>query len=350
MYITHPTHGAGTRPSRTQPPTATRKTTQNAGQRVRQPGEGRGRNGQTHPRKKKNRGGGGGGERTARSHESARQHHKGRPNPPSGEAPKTRPPKGHRGTTQPKQATPSQEQRPTGRRDTQNAQPHTTLGRKKKEPATQPEREGMGGQGPQGPGQQQPATNTTKPSQDTKKNTPRQPNQEERGTAETRAQHARPHSTPQPAKAGNKQGARTNTHPCTAPRTRRCRKPRGTGARAHTHPNTPPRSGGAQPKTRPQRARPNRTPEPETVGCRRSARATTRVPYPQPRQVGCRPKPKPNHERHKPQPAKEGRHHKPYPNTPAQDPSQDWRGYRNPHPTATRTQTQAPHNGRTPSV
>ena len=57
-----------------------------------------------------------------------------------------------------------------------------------------------------------------------------------------------------------------------------------------------------------------------------------------------------NHEHHKAQPAKEGRHHKPYPNTPAQDPSQDWRGYLNPHPTATRTQTQTPHNSRKPSV
>ena len=39
----------------------------------------------------------------------------------------------------------------------------------------------------------------------------------------------------------------------------------------------------------------------------------------------CRPKPKPIHKHHK-QLAKEGQHHKPYPNTPAQDPSQDWRG------------------------
>ena len=64
----------------------------------------------------------------------------------------------------------------------------------------------------------------------------------------------------------------------------------------------------------------------------------------------CRPKPKPNHENNKPQPAKEGPHHKLYPNTPAQDTSQDWRGYRNPHPTATRTQIQAPHKSRKPSV
>ena len=64
----------------------------------------------------------------------------------------------------------------------------------------------------------------------------------------------------------------------------------------------------------------------------------------------CRPKPKPNHKHHKPEPPKEGWHHKPYPNTPATDPSQDWRGYLNPHPTATRTHTQTPHISRKPSV
>ena len=141
----------------------------------------------------------------------------------------------------------------------------------------------MGGQGPQGPGQGQPVTNTTKPKQDTpkkkQKHTPRQPNHERRGTAGTRAQHARPHSTPQPGKAGNKQGARKNTQPRTAPPTRRCRRPRGTGARAHTHPNGPPKSGGEQPKPKPQHTRPHRTPEPETAGCRRSTHATTHVPY-----------------------------------------------------------------------
>ena len=148
----------------------------------------------------------------------------------------------------------------------------------------------------------------------------------------------------------NRQGARTNVHPHTAAPTRRCRRPRRTGARAHTHLNTPPRSDGAQPKPRPQHARPHRTAGAETAGCRRSTHSTTRVPYPRSRKVGCRPKPKPKHEHHKPQAAEEGRHHKPYPNTPAQDPSQDWRGYQNPHPTATRTQTQAPHNSRKPSV
>ena len=58
MYIAHPTHGAGTRLNGTQPPTAARKTTLNAGQCVRQPREGRGR----PPPKKKTTDGGGGGD------------------------------------------------------------------------------------------------------------------------------------------------------------------------------------------------------------------------------------------------------------------------------------------------
>ena len=160
VYITHPTHWAGTRPKGTQPPTATRKTTLNAGQCVRQPREGRGRNRQTPPKKK--RGGGGGG------HENAPQppHRPPTPQetakPPAQKAPKAGPPKGHRGTTQPKLARPSQEQRPSGKMDAQNAQTDAT--QKKKEPATHPQKEGTGGQGPQGPRQGQPAPGKIKKS------------------------------------------------------------------------------------------------------------------------------------------------------------------------------------------
>ena len=53
MYIAHPTHGAGTRPNRTLPPTTAQKTTLNAGQCVRQPREGRWRNRQAPPPKKR---------------------------------------------------------------------------------------------------------------------------------------------------------------------------------------------------------------------------------------------------------------------------------------------------------
>ena len=82
MYIAHPTHGAGTRPHRTQLKTAARKTTLNAGQCVRQPREGSGRNRQAPPPPKKKEGGGGKGTKTAHSRQTARQHHHRRPNPP----------------------------------------------------------------------------------------------------------------------------------------------------------------------------------------------------------------------------------------------------------------------------
>ena len=81
VYIGHPTHGTGRRPNRTQPPTAARKTTLNAGQCVRQPGKAEGGTGSPPPRKK-TEGGGGGGAKTAHSHQTARQHHLRRPNPP----------------------------------------------------------------------------------------------------------------------------------------------------------------------------------------------------------------------------------------------------------------------------
>ena len=101
----------------------------------------------------------------------------------------------HRGTTHPKPATPSQEQRPTGKRDTATE--------KKKKRATSPARKkGDGG------------TGTTKPGTEKKsaKNAPRQPSQERRGKAETRAQHTRPHRTPKPETAGVKRGAHETTH------------------------------------------------------------------------------------------------------------------------------------------
>ena len=105
-----------------------------------------------------------------------------------------------------------------------------------------------------------------------------------------------------------------------------------------------------QPRPEPQHARPHRTPEPGTAGYGWSAHTATHTPKPQPRMVGCRPKPKPNRKHRKTQPGKEGRNHNPYPNTPTHDPSQGWRGYRNPNPSATRTKTQTPHNNRKPSV
>ena len=194
--------------------------------------QGRQREDQADPPQKKTRGEGGGGRRTAHSRHTARQHHKTRPNPPPRRHRRQDPQRGTEGPpsqnwhNQARNSGPPEKGTPKMHRHT----PHKII---KKEPGTHPEREGTGGQGPQGPGQGQPATEKEK------KNTPRLADQEGRGTAETRAQHPRPHSTPRPGKAGNKQGAPTNTHPRTVPPTRGCRRPRGTGARAHTHPNSP---------------------------------------------------------------------------------------------------------------
>ena len=104
LFTVHPTHGAGTRPNRTQLKTAARKTTLNAGQCVHQPREGRGRNRQAPPGKKNTEGGGGKGAKTAHSRQTARQHHQRRPN---------RPPRRHRG---------QDPQRGTGGPPTQNRQ------------------------------------------------------------------------------------------------------------------------------------------------------------------------------------------------------------------------------------
>ena len=208
MYIAHPTHGAGTRPNRTQPPTAARKTTLNAGQCVRQPREGRRRNRQAPPpQKKTGRGGGGGG--------NSRQPAKRPPTPqeaakpPTQKAPKTGPPKRHRGTSQPKPATPSQEQRPIGERDTETCR--YTPKKKKKEPAAQPERKGMGGQGPQGPGQGHPTNDATKPKKKAQKTDPDNP--AKKGGAQPRpgpSTHA--HTAHRNRKRRGASGARTRPH------------------------------------------------------------------------------------------------------------------------------------------
>ena len=283
VYIAHPTHGAGTQASRTQPPTAARETTLNVGQCVRQPREGRERNKQPPPPlEKENRGGrGGGGAReqpratklpanTTRGGQTP--HPEGTEDRTPKEAQGDHPAK--TGNTKPVTAA----QREKGHR---NMQTHTTL-KKKRSGQPSPKENGWGDRTTRpGTGTASNRHHKAKPRHARKrstKNTPRQPNQEERGTAETRAQQARPHTASQPGKAGNKRGARTNRHPRTATPTRRCRRPRGTAARAHTHPNTPPRRGGEQPKPKPQHARPHRTPEPETAGGRRSAHATTTVP------------------------------------------------------------------------
>ena len=139
-HITHPTHGAGTRPGQAQAPTATRLATPNDDQCVHQPREGRGRNRQPPPRKKretnkqhrrqKEKGKKGGGQETDTQPQSraptpqeagklpSQQHRRRHPRAP---------PKEHPRTALPNRSTPNREQRPTGGKDTPDTQAHTPL-------------------------------------------------------------------------------------------------------------------------------------------------------------------------------------------------------------------------------
>ena len=255
VYIAHPTHGAGTRPNRTQPPTAARKTTLNAGQCVRQPREGRGRNRQPPPPKKKQ----GGGWGRARKQPTATKppanttrggqtpHPEGTEDSTPKEAQRDHPAK--TGNTKPGTAA----HREKGH---QNMQTHTT---KQKKRASSPARKKRdGGTGATRPGTGTPSNRHHKAKRRQKKNksaknTPRQPSQEGRGTAETRAQHARPHRTPEPETAGGKRSAHATTHvpyagqnlsPTTNTTNSRLKRDNTTN-RAQTHPpKTPARTVG----------------------------------------------------------------------------------------------------------
>ena len=199
MYIAHPTHGAGTQPHRTQLKTAARKTTLNAGQCVRQPREGRGRNRQTPPPKKKREGGGGTGTKTAHSRQTARQRHHRRPNPPP-EGTEDRTPTEAHGDHPPK---------------TGNTKPVTAAHgekghrkkRKKKKRATSPARKkGDGG------------TGTTKPGKKKKK--------------KAKAQKTHPDNPAKKGWAQPRPGPSTRAH--TARRNRKRRGASGTPTKPHT--------------------------------------------------------------------------------------------------------------------
>ena len=169
---------------------------------VRAPAQGRQREEQAGPPPKKKQGGGG------RENSSQAPNRPPTPpeaaKPPTQKAPKTGPPESHRGTTQPKPATPSQQQRPTGKRDTEKCR-HTP--REKKRASSPARKTGDGGTGTTRPRTGTPSNRHHKAiKQKRKKHTPTtQPRG--RGTAETRAQHARPHRTPEQETAGGKRSA-----------------------------------------------------------------------------------------------------------------------------------------------
>ena len=224
------------------------------------PGEAEGGTGRPPSKKKKTtEGGGGGGAKTAHSHQTARQHHQRRPNsPPEGtedstpkEAQGDHPAK--TGNTKPGTAA----HREKGHR---NKQTHTT---KKKEPAARPKRKGMGGQGPQGPGQGHPAKKKKK-AQKTHPDNPAK-----KGWAQPRpgpSTHA--HTARQNRKRRGASGAPTQPHTShkqaenePQPRTPQTADTRGTTPQTvpkHTHPRPQPGLAGLTKPT------PNRKPDPNT--------------------------------------------------------------------------------------
>ena len=263
MYIAHPTHGAGTRPNRTQPPTVARKTTQNAGQCVRQPREGTGRNRQAPPPKKKQQQRGeGGGAKTAHSHQTARQHHQRRPNPPPPEGTEDRTPKeahgdhpAKTGNTKPGTAA----RREKGHRNKQ------THAKKKKKRASSPARKkGDGGTGTTRPGT---GTTSNQPKKKAQKTHPDNP--AKKGGAQPRpgpSMHA--HTARRNRKRRGARGARTKPHTShkqaeteAQPRTPQTADTRGTTPQTvpkHTHPRPQPGLAGLTKPTL------NRKPDPNT--------------------------------------------------------------------------------------
>ena len=223
----------------------------NAGHCVHQPREGRGRNRQPPPPKKN---GGGRGKRRENSPlppnrpptppEAAK--------PPPQKAPNTGPPKRHRGTTHPKPASPSQEQQPTGKRDTETS-------KKKKVRASSPARKkGDGGAG------------TTRPGTGKKKAQKSHPdNPAKKGWAQPRpgpSTHA--HTARRNPKRWGASGAPTQPHTSNKqaetepqPRTPQTADTRGTTPQTvpkHTHPRPEPGLAGVTKPT------PNRQPDPNT--------------------------------------------------------------------------------------
>ena len=308
VYITNPTHGAGARPGKTQPPTANRKTTQNANQCVRQPRDGRGRNRQTPSEKRKKGGGGENGPQPPRRRPTPQEAAK----PPTQTAPKTGPPKGapgdhpaKTGNTKPRTAAHCEKGHPK-HADTHHA------GKEKK---TQNSKQ----RGPEEKEWEDRDHETQ--DRDNQRPTPQSPKRKKHkregggahptnGNTRTPLRHRRP-----PRKDGGKQGTRTTarvpqqyppkerrgaaqtwtpTHMPT-PHTRA-----GNGGeqeeRAHSHarPKTLPRTGGVQAETQTQPQTP-RTQAGKRGGKPQPVPKYTH-PRPQPGLAGL-PKPKPKHNR-----------------------------------------------------
>ena len=123
--------------------------------------------------------------------------------------------------------------------------------------------------------------------------------------------------------AGCSRNPSPGTHTRTAHPSQEWRGTSGARTQTHTNPSAPARSGGAQPTPEPKHTHPHRTPKPEVVGYKRSARTNMHNPSPQPGVAG--------------------RSQNPSPCTPTHfaHPSQEWRVT-----SGARTQTRTPQHPR----
>ena len=263
----------------------------------------------------------------------------------------------------------------------------------------------MGRQRPRDPRPGQPATDTTKPPPKKTKGegggqipptaTPAHPRATggPPGRAGANGAHARPHThCNNPTKRG---GAQPKPEPSTQAHTAHpSQERRGTSrerTQTHTRPNTPARSGGARQQSRPSHTPPHRIPNQEVQETTRDGHTSRHTPKHLPKERrgaaeirtpartptshtrtgggGVHAKRAHSHARPKTLTKTAGvqaetQAEPQRPQTPAgkrrakpqtvpeltQDPSQGWRGYRNPNPSTTRTQAQTPHISRKTSV
>ena len=289
MYITDPTHRAGARPSKTQPPTAARFTTPNAHQCVHQPREGRGRNRQTPPQDK-----GGARDRPSATKpptHTTRDDTHGPPRRNTGG-----PPSGNR--QHPTKSSGAAEKRtPLTRRHTPR---WGRDGQKKTRRCSWNER-GRGDGHHQTPVWDRQRRSPQDHDTTGPKTTPlppaaRKKKQKERGGDEPHPRQLPQTPTPQartPEGDGKRTRRRTvatrcttqarkkpesrqnpNSHAHTPPR-QEWRGISRAHARTHTHPNAPTRSGGAQRKPEPKHTRPHRTPQPAVAGYKQGTHTNT---------------------------------------------------------------------------
>ena len=233
---------------------------------VRTPAQGRQREEQAAPppQKKQQRGEGGGRKNSPQSPNRPPTPPEAAKPPPPRKAPKTGPPKRHRGTTQPKPATPSQGQRPSGKRDTETCR-HTP--RKKKRASSPARKKGDGGTGTTRPGTGTPSNRHHKAKKKAQKTHPDNP--AKKGGAQRRpgpSTHA--HTARRNWKRRGASGPRTEPHTShkqaetePQPRTPQTAGTRGTTPQTvpkHTHPRPRPGLAGLTKPT------PNRKPDPNT--------------------------------------------------------------------------------------